>query len=248
MGSGARLGPRRTCHCPCPRVDEFTHSRSTHTARSNRTRRTVAQRRAWPLAGNSGPGEKPPIARCNLFGDCTTRPLKELVASPETFVTTGSREPDLAEEPDRADEAAEAEVDEGIPSPAQQRQLLRAPVNLDHPRIGELCRALRNGRCRRGIVRWKKRHFHCPECDARSMPRTRPAAALPKCYRFNQGLRHRHGGSKKPARSRKPSTNLARHLSRDTFPPGSTQAGHDSRRNHYHNDDSGSSNTMQWMF
>ena len=33
---------------------------------------------------------------------------------------------------------------------------------------------------------WTKRHFQCPECDARPMPRTRPAAALPKCYRFNQ--------------------------------------------------------------
>ena len=25
-----------------------------------------------------------------------------------------------------------------------------------------------------------------PECEARPMPRTRPAAALPKCYRFNE--------------------------------------------------------------
>ena len=98
------------------------------------------------------------------------------------------REPDLAEELDRADEAAEAEADKAIPSPSQQRQLLRAHVNLGHPPIGEFCRALRNGRCRRGVVRWVKRFFifECPECEARPMPRTRPAAALPKCYRFNQ--------------------------------------------------------------
>ena len=38
-------------------------------------------------------------------------------------------ETDLAEELDRADEAADAEVDEETPSPAQQRQLLRAHVN-----------------------------------------------------------------------------------------------------------------------
>ena len=37
---------------------------------------------------------------------------EELVQSPETFVTTGSREPELAEDHDRADEAREAEVDE----------------------------------------------------------------------------------------------------------------------------------------
>ena len=80
----------------------------------------------------------------------------------------------------------EAEVDEETPSRSQQRQLLRAHVNLVHPTIGEFCRSLRNGRCRRRVVRWAKRYFKCPECEARPMPRTRPAAALPKCYRFNQ--------------------------------------------------------------
>ena len=78
------------------------------------------------------------------------------------------------------------EVDEEIPSPAQQRQLLNAHVNLGHPAIGEFCRPLRNGQCRRGIVRWTKRHFHCPECEARPMTRTRTAAPLPKCHRFKQ--------------------------------------------------------------
>ena len=66
--------------------------------------------------------------------------------------------------------------------PAQQRQLLRAHVNLGHPTIGELCRAFRSGRCRQGIVRWTQRHLQCPECDARPMS----AAALPKCCLFNQ--------------------------------------------------------------
>ena len=65
-------------------------------------------------------------------------------------------------------------------------ELLRGHVNLGHPAIGEFCRALRNGPCRWGVVRWVKRYFKCPECEARPMPRTRPAAALPKCYRFNQ--------------------------------------------------------------
>ena len=102
------------------------------------------------------------------------------------FVASAYGEPDLAEELDRADEAAEAEVDEETPSPSQQRQLLRAHVNMGHPAIGEFCRALRNGRCRRGVVRLVKRYFKCPECEARPMPRTRPAAPLPKCYRFNQ--------------------------------------------------------------
>ena len=40
-----------------------------------------------------------------------------------------------AEELDRADEAAEAEVDEETSSPAKQRQPLRAHVNLGHPTL-----------------------------------------------------------------------------------------------------------------
>ena len=111
---------------------------------------------------------------------------EELVTPLENFVAAAYREPDLAEELDRADEDAETEVDEETPSSSQQRQLLRAHVNMGHPAIGEFCRALRNGRCREGVVRWVKRYFKCPECEARPRPRTRPAAALPKCYRFNQ--------------------------------------------------------------
>ena len=33
---------------------------------------------------------------------------------------------------------------------------------------------------------WPRWYFKCPECEARPMPGSRPAAALPKCYRFNQ--------------------------------------------------------------
>ena len=97
---------------------------------------------------------------------------EELVTPLETFSAAAHREPELAEELDRADEAAEAEVDEETPSPSQQRQLLRAHVNLEHPPIGEFCRALRNGRCRRRVVRWVKRYFKCPEretADAKNL-------------------------------------------------------------------------------
>ena len=90
------------------------------------------------------------------------------------------REPDSAEELDRADEAAETEVDEEPPSPAQQRQLLRAASNWRN--LSCIAKCL----LPTGVVRWVKRCFKCPECEARPMPRTRPAAALTKCYRFNQ--------------------------------------------------------------
>ena len=142
------------------------------------------------------------------------------------FVTVAHGEPDLAEELDRADEAAEAEVDEETPSPAQQRQMLRAHVNLGHPTIGEFCRALRNGRCRRGVVGWAKRHPNCPECEARPMPRTRPAAALPKCYHFNQVC----GIDTTEVRNPLDRENPIRISHVICHPPGSTQAGHDSYR------------------
>ena len=81
-------------------------------------------------------------------------------------------------------------MDEEIPSHAQQRQLLNAHVNLGHPAIVEFCRPLRNGQCRRGIVRWTKRHFHCPECEARPMTRTR-ARLVPKKTCKVQGSKSR---------------------------------------------------------
>ena len=114
------------------------------------------------------------------------------------------------------------------PSPAQQRQLLRAHVNLGHPPIGEFCRALRNGRCRRGVVRWVKRYFKCTECEARPMPRTRPAAALPKCCRFNQvcGIDTMEVRNPLDRENQIPISHVICHG--DTLPPGSTQAGHDS--------------------
>ena len=69
------------------------------------------------------------------------RDTAELVTTLGNFVAAAYREPDLAEELDRADEAVEAEVDEETPSPSEQRQLLGAHVNLGHPAIGEFCGA-----------------------------------------------------------------------------------------------------------
>ena len=68
----------------------------------------------------------------------------------------------------------------------QQRQLLRVHVNLGHPPNGEFCRALRNGRRRRGVVCWVKRYFRCPS-EAHPMAHARLAAALlPECNRLSQ--------------------------------------------------------------
>ena len=143
---------------------------------------------------------------------------EELLSPLETFVAARHREPDLAEELDRADEAAEAEVDEETPSTAQKRQLLRGHVNLGHPTIGEFCRALfQMSRVRSST-------------DAENSASSSFAEILP----LQSSLWHRHDRSSESAGSRKPNPNIARHLSRDTLPPGSTQAGHDRYRDLLH--------------
>ena len=115
----------------------------------------------------------------------------------ETSVAAAHREPDLAEELDRA------EVDEETPSPSQQRQLLRAHVTLGHPAIGEFCRALRNGRCRPGVVRWVKRYFKCPECEARTDAVNSAGSNFAEMLSFQSSLWHRHDGSSESVASRK---------------------------------------------
>ena len=146
----------------------------------------------------------------------------------ENFVAAAYREPDLAEELDRADEAEEAEVDEETPSTSQQRQLLRAHVNLVHPAIGEFCSALRNGRCRRGVVRWVKTLFQVSRVRSTTDAENSAGSSFAEMLPFQSSLWYRHDGSSESVRSRKPNPNISRHLPWDLLPPGSTQAGHDS--------------------
>ena len=51
---------------------------------------------------------------------------------------------------------------------------------------------------------------------------------------LQSGLRYRLDGIAESAGPRKPNPNIARHLSRDTLPAGSTQAGHDCHRDLRH--------------
>ena len=132
---------------------------------------------------------------------------EELVSPLRNSVAAAYREPDLAEELDRADEAAEAEVDEETPSPSQQRQLLRAHVNLRHSSDGK-----------KTIVQMSRVRS---TTDAENS-----AGSLAEMLPFQSILWHRHNGSSESAGSRKPNSNIARHLSWDTLPPG-PKAGQD---------------------
>ena len=143
---------------------------------------------------------------------------EEPVTPLENFVAAAHREPDLAE------------VDEETPSPAQQRQLLRAHVHLGHPAIGEFCRALRNGRCRRGCCQMGETLFLMSRVRSTTDAENSAGSSFSEMLPLQSRLWHRHDGSSESVGSRKPHPNIARHLSWDTLPPGRTQAGHDSHR------------------
>ena len=107
---------------------------------------------------------------------------EELVTPLDTFVAAAHREPDLAEELDRADEAAEAEVDEETPSPAQQRQLLRAHVNLGHPTLENfVVLSLPTGSFQMG-----KTLFQMSRVRSTTDAENSAGSSFAKCYRINQ--------------------------------------------------------------
>ena len=97
--------------------------------------------------------------------------------------------PDLPTEIDSANEALAEESADEITTPALQGQL-RAHVNWRHPANGEFCKALMNGRCRRGVIHWVKRHFRCTESEARPIPRAGSAAVASHVLPIQPGLRH----------------------------------------------------------
>ena len=132
---------------------------------------------------------------------------EELVTQMGNFVATACREPYLAEEFDRADEVAEAEVDEETPSPAQQRQLLRAHVNLGHPAIGEFCRALRKGRCRQGSCQMGETPFQVSRVRS-TTDAENSASSFAEMFPFQSSLGHRHDGGSESVGSRKPNPNI----------------------------------------
>ena len=143
-GTRARLKSNLFCNESRSRVDQFIHDCRTYSTRSDSQRKTVVQRRAFPSAENCDTRRSPQprhAERTVIQGEALSHAMQfaqrlrdtadeELVTPLENFVATAYCEPDLAEELDRADEAVEAEADEEIPSPSQQRQLLRAHVNL----------------------------------------------------------------------------------------------------------------------
>ena len=97
------------------------------------------------------------------------------------------QEPDLATEIGRAADALKEEAADEIPTPAQQRQSLRAHVNLGHP---PKMRILRRPE-KRALPLWcgapgENVTFVVLDVKHDRCHVARLATALPKCYPFNQ--------------------------------------------------------------
>ena len=159
---------------------------------------------------------------------------EELVTPLGNFVAAAKREPDLVEELDRADEAAETEVDEETPSPAQQRQLL-SPRQSGSPS---------NWRILSRIAKWSMPPRSCQvgktlfqmsrvrsTTDAENPAGGSFAKVLPFSTRFAASTRWKFGirWTEKIQFEYRTSSGTGHML-----PPGRTQAGHDSYRDFCH--------------
>ena len=127
------------------------------------------------------------------------------MASLGTFVAAAHREPDLAEELDRVDEAAEAEVDEEKPSPAQQRQLLRAHVNVGAPNNWRILNSVAHCGMGDAAEESSDGQYVISMCIVRGTTDAENSAgsSLAEMLPFQSSLWHRHNGSSESAGSRK---------------------------------------------
>ena len=121
-----------------------------------------------------------------------------------TSVNERYREPDLAELLDRADEAAEAEVDEETPPPSMQRQPLRAHVNLGHPTIWRILACMAKWPLPTGCCQMGKTLFQMSRVRSTTDAENWAGSSLAKMLPFQSSLWHRHDGSSESVRSRKP--------------------------------------------
>eukprot|EP00971_Amphidinium_carterae_P149665 2967253-Amphidinium_carterae.1 len=76
-------------------------------------------------------------------------------------------------------------VTEEVPNRNQKAAIMRCHVNLGHPPLNTLLRAMRQANIRPGIRAWCKRHFHCEACRAWRPAASRRPAAIPHSFAFN---------------------------------------------------------------
>ena len=77
------------------------------------------------------------------------------------------------------------ELREVVP-PDVRREVYRIHRNLGHPNLQTFLRALRHSGIKRSILRWVKREFLCPICEARKQPQSHRPAHLSRRLDFNE--------------------------------------------------------------
>eukprot|EP00971_Amphidinium_carterae_P352936 6492777-Amphidinium_carterae.1 len=86
------------------------------------------------------------------------------------------------------DAPATSENDAWNPSEQQKQDVKRLHDNLGHPGMAELVKMLHRGRAYKPLIRWTKKHFRCPTCEAQVKPALRTVAKHPATYAFNMLL------------------------------------------------------------
>ena len=76
--------------------------------------------------------------------------------------------------------------DTPAPHPELRRELFRIHRNLGHPDNQSFCRALRHSGVKPEIIKWVRRYFKCPICQARKKPNSHRPAHLSRSMPFNE--------------------------------------------------------------
>eukprot|EP00971_Amphidinium_carterae_P336232 6472477-Amphidinium_carterae.2 len=87
---------------------------------------------------------------------------------------------------DEAPRMTTKEAVEEIPTTQQKAVIRKIHVNLGHPPLTELLRALRLAKVRVGLRLWVKNKFYCEECHLNKKPSLRRPSMLPRSYTFNR--------------------------------------------------------------
>eukprot|EP00971_Amphidinium_carterae_P061742 1222724-Amphidinium_carterae.1 len=74
------------------------------------------------------------------------------------------------------------------PTSAQKAALMKAHINLGHPRQAEFLRALRLAGITLSLRLWVRDFFKCPACQSLRVGGLRRPAVLPRTFAFNVGI------------------------------------------------------------
>ena len=109
--------------------------------------------------------------------------------------------------------------------PQSPAQAAESPRQFGSPNNWRILSCLAKWPLPTGCCQMGKTLFQIPGVRSTTDAENSAGGSFAEMLPFPSGLWHRHHGSLESVGSRKPNPNIARHLSWDTLPPGSTQAG-----------------------